>query len=159
MLFNVLVLLSKTGDIYVGALGTDPNIFSPPRPEARQINYEEADAEMNKLNSVIKAIQSQDPTKVAQVVGEELTVKVQVSPHLEPCYHHSLVSDEDGIPMAKISIDLTTSTPLTRIRVGIDAVEPLVVTTSSFILSSLSKCLPYFSELGLVLCPADESKS
>ncbi len=141
LLFNVLTLMSPTGDIYIAALGTDPNIFSPPRPEARQINYEDADTEMSALNKVIKSIQSQDPTNanasMAQI-GNELTIKVEILSHLEPNYHHSLVSDEDGIPMVKIIIELSANSPLTRIRVGIDATEPLVVTKSSFILNSLS---------------------
>lgn len=65
---------------------------------------------------------------------------MDISPHLEPCYHSSLVTDEDGpIPMVKISVQLSTSTPLTRIRVGIDAVEPFMVTRPSFIINSLSK--------------------
>lgn len=66
MLFNVLVIMSSMGDIYIGALGTDPNIFSPPRPEARQINYDEADAEMSSLNQVIKSLQSQDSTQATK---------------------------------------------------------------------------------------------
>ena len=42
--------------------------------------------------------------------------------------------------MAQVSIELTASTPLTRIRVGIDAAEPLIVTRTSFIVNSLSMC-------------------
>ena len=34
--------------------------------------------------------------------GDELSISVEVSPHIEECYHHTLVSDEDGgIPMAQ----------------------------------------------------------
>ena len=57
--FNVLVLLSRNGDICVCALGTDPTLYAAPRPEARPINYEEADVELASLNSIIKASQTQ----------------------------------------------------------------------------------------------------
>lgn len=50
--------MSKSGDLFVGALGTEPALFSAPRPEARQVNYEETDAEMASLNSIIKSAQS-----------------------------------------------------------------------------------------------------
>ena len=71
--------------------------------------------------------------------GDELSINIEVSPHIEECYHHTLVSDEDGgIPMAQVTIELSASAPLTRIRVGIDAAEPLIVTRTSFIINSLS---------------------
>ena len=56
--FNVLVLLSRNGDISVCALGTDPTLYAAPRPDARPINYEEADVELASLNSIIKASQT-----------------------------------------------------------------------------------------------------
>ena len=73
------------------------------------------------------------------IVQDELSVKVEVLPNLEQCYHQTLVMDDDGIPMAKINIELSTSTPLSGIRVGLDVAEPLIVTNSSFIINSLSK--------------------
>ena len=153
MCFNVLALMSPTGDLYVSALGTDLNLFTPPQPEARQINYEEADSEMASLNSIIKNIQSQDPAQITDMGGDELSIEIEVLPNLEPCYHQTMVTDEEGIPMTKILIKLMTSTPLSRIRVGIDVAEPLIVSRSSFILNSLSKCfLPSKSAVdGLIL--------
>ena len=55
--------MSKTGDIYVGVLGTEPSLFSAPRPEARQVNYEETDIEMAALNTIIKTAQTADEGK------------------------------------------------------------------------------------------------
>ena len=138
MCFNVLALMSTSGDLFICALGTDLNLFAPPHPEARQINYEEADAEMASLSSIIKNIQTQDPAQISDIGGDDLNISVEILPNLEHCYHHTMVSDEDGIPMAKITIELRASTPLNRIRIGIDVAEPLVVTRTSFILNSLS---------------------
>ena len=64
MCANVLTIMSCSGDLYIGALGTVPNLFTPPRAEARPINYEESDVEMAKLNSQIKNIQSQEPAQI-----------------------------------------------------------------------------------------------
>ena len=60
---DALVIMSKTGDIYVGVLGTEPSLFSAPRPEARQVNYEETDIEMASLNTIIKTAQTADEGK------------------------------------------------------------------------------------------------
>ena len=57
------MIMSKTGDIYVGVLGTEPSLFSAPRPEARQVNYEETDIEMASLNTIIKTAQTADEGK------------------------------------------------------------------------------------------------
>ena len=92
MCFNVLTLMSRTGDLYIGALGTMPNLFTPPRAEARPINYEESDVEMANLNSQIKSIQSQEPTQILAQGGDELSINVEISPHIEACYHHTLVT-------------------------------------------------------------------
>ena len=51
--------MSKSGDLYVGVLGTEPSLFTAPRPEARQVNYEETDIEMAALNSIIKTAQNE----------------------------------------------------------------------------------------------------
>ena len=75
---------------------------------------------------------------VSEDIRDELSVNIEVSPHLELCHHQSMVSDEDGIPMVRITVSLSSSTPLAKIRVGIDVCEPMVSTRSSFIVQSLS---------------------
>ena len=97
MCFNVLTLMSRTGDLYIAALGTMPNLFTPPRAEARPINYEESDVEMANLNSQIKSIQSQEPTQILAQGGDELSINVEISPHIEACYHHTLVTGKISI--------------------------------------------------------------
>ena len=49
-----------------------------------------------------------------------------------------------------VTIELSASSPLTRIRVGIDAAEPLIVTRTSFIVNSLSKYLLTYYNDGLI---------
>ena len=55
---NLLVLVSKRGDIFVSYLGTDPEVFSAPATITRDVNYEETDKEFGMLTSQIKEAQS-----------------------------------------------------------------------------------------------------
>ena len=73
------------------------------------------------------------------MVKDELSIKIEVTPHIEQCYHSTQVTDEDGVPMVRVQIEFNATAPLSKIRVGIDVTEPLVVTKSSFIINSLSK--------------------
>jgi hypothetical protein len=51
---------------------------------------------------------------VTKAGRESLDVLVEVSGHLERCYHTTMVTDDDGVPMARIVISLRTHSPLTR---------------------------------------------
>lgn len=50
----MIVTLSDIGHLHCAYLGTDPSLFQAPKVEAREINYEEYDAEMNKFQQIIK---------------------------------------------------------------------------------------------------------
>ena len=90
-------------------------------------------------------------------VREELTLKVDFSPHIETCFYNTMVTDDDNLPMTRISVSLSSSSPLTKVRVGIDVMEPLVVTKTSFIVNSLSKLPTYlFSYFSKTFCPKKE---
>jgi hypothetical protein len=52
--------------------------------------------------------------EVTKAGRESLDVLVEVSGHLERCYHTTMVTDDDGVPMARIVISLRTHSPLTR---------------------------------------------
>jgi hypothetical protein len=45
---------------------------------------------------------------------DSLDVVVEISSHLERSYHPTMVSDPDGVPMARVIITLRTNTPLNR---------------------------------------------
>ena len=55
---NLLVLVSKRGDIFISYLGTDPEVFSAPATITRDVNYEETDKEFGMLTTQIKEAQS-----------------------------------------------------------------------------------------------------
>ena len=49
------------------------------------------------------------------------------------------MTDEDGVPMARVVITHRTNMPLNRIRMSIDVAPPLASTHSSIIVNSLSE--------------------
>jgi hypothetical protein len=55
---NLLVLVSKRGDLFVSYLGTDPEVFSAPATITRDVNYEETDREFGMLTNQIKEAQT-----------------------------------------------------------------------------------------------------
>ena len=74
-------------------------------------------------------------------VREELSLKVEASAHIESCFYNTMVVEDENLPMTRITISLSASSPLTKVRVGIDVMEPLVVTKTSFVVNSLSKLI------------------
>uniref|UniRef100_A0A8C9VDG8 Bardet-Biedl syndrome 9 n=1 Tax=Scleropages formosus TaxID=113540 RepID=A0A8C9VDG8_SCLFO len=58
---GVVVTLSGDGHLQCSYMGTDPSFFMAPRVDAREINYEEVDAEMKALQKIIKeAVRTQE---------------------------------------------------------------------------------------------------
>jgi len=53
---GVLITLSDTGRLECSYLGTDPALFIPPTPEARELNYSVMDKEMAFLQKKIKGL-------------------------------------------------------------------------------------------------------
>jgi len=51
---GVLVTLSSAGHLQCSYLGTDPSFFSTPKVDAREVDYEQLDAEMRTLQRFIR---------------------------------------------------------------------------------------------------------
>lgn len=49
-----MVTLSSDGNLQCSYMGTDPSFFTAPKVEAREVNYEEVDAEMRALQKIIR---------------------------------------------------------------------------------------------------------
>uniref|UniRef100_A0A8C0FFJ0 Bardet-Biedl syndrome 9 n=1 Tax=Bubo bubo TaxID=30461 RepID=A0A8C0FFJ0_BUBBB len=61
---GVIVTLSDNGHLQCSYLGTDPSLFQAPQVDSREINYEEFNAEMKKLQKIIKeATKTQDSSE------------------------------------------------------------------------------------------------
>uniref|UniRef100_A0A3Q3MHC2 Bardet-Biedl syndrome 9 n=1 Tax=Mastacembelus armatus TaxID=205130 RepID=A0A3Q3MHC2_9TELE len=58
---GVVVSLSSDGHLLCSYMGTDPSFFSTPKVDAREADYEQVDAEMKKLQKIIRdATRTQD---------------------------------------------------------------------------------------------------
>ncbi|XP_058039838.1 protein PTHB1 isoform X3 [Ahaetulla prasina] len=139
---GVIVTLSDSGYLQCSYLGTDPSLFQAPKVEARNINYAEYDAEMNKLQKIIK-----DARKIKDILpksekSEDFVLGVTVLPDLDSVSQS--VDTEikaEVIPSVKIKIEVESRLPtLTKLTVCVPC--PLSLTQNSFILeleSSVSK--------------------
>uniref|UniRef100_A0A8C9WPV2 Bardet-Biedl syndrome 9 n=1 Tax=Scleropages formosus TaxID=113540 RepID=A0A8C9WPV2_SCLFO len=78
---GVVVTLSGDGHLQCSYMGTDPSFFMAPRVDAREINYEEVDAEMKALQKIIK-----------EAVKSRLTVQ---SPKLNVCVQPPLAVTQE----------------------------------------------------------------
>ena len=141
LLKNLLVLVSKKGDIFVSYLGTDPEVFSAPATITRDVNYEETDKEFEALTAQIKQSQSSGSfePQAAKVQGD-LIMTVSVDPHFQRCYLETQVTDEeDGILMGKIVVKLKTNSPLSKVRVTLSAEYPVTVSEPTHVVNSLTE--------------------
>uniref|UniRef100_A0A7N8XBG6 Bardet-Biedl syndrome 9 n=1 Tax=Mastacembelus armatus TaxID=205130 RepID=A0A7N8XBG6_9TELE len=69
---GVVVSLSSDGHLLCSYMGTDPSFFSTPKVDAREADYEQVDAEMKKLQKIIR-----DATRT-QGVGSSTVVAFSV---------------------------------------------------------------------------------
>uniref|UniRef100_A0A8C0IFZ5 Bardet-Biedl syndrome 9 n=1 Tax=Bubo bubo TaxID=30461 RepID=A0A8C0IFZ5_BUBBB len=76
---GVIVTLSDNGHLQCSYLGTDPSLFQAPQVDSREINYEEFNAEMKKLQKIIK-----EATKTQGILLPFLRVTAQ-KPNLAVC--------------------------------------------------------------------------
>uniref|UniRef100_A0A8C3TES9 Bardet-Biedl syndrome 9 n=1 Tax=Chelydra serpentina TaxID=8475 RepID=A0A8C3TES9_CHESE len=65
---GVIVTLSDSGHLQCSYLGTDPSLFQAPKVESREINYEELDREMKKLQKIIKESTKTQGTSILRIV-------------------------------------------------------------------------------------------
>uniref|UniRef100_A0A3Q1JHN9 Bardet-Biedl syndrome 9 n=1 Tax=Anabas testudineus TaxID=64144 RepID=A0A3Q1JHN9_ANATE len=64
---GVVVSLSSDGHLLCSYMGTDPSFFSTPKVDAREADYEQVDAEMKKLQKIIReATRTQETTLMSK---------------------------------------------------------------------------------------------
>uniref|UniRef100_A0A670XQX9 Bardet-Biedl syndrome 9 n=1 Tax=Pseudonaja textilis TaxID=8673 RepID=A0A670XQX9_PSETE len=80
---GVIVTLSDSGYLQCSYLGTDPSLFQAPKVEARNINYAEYDAEMNKLQKIIKEVRKIKDILPKSEKSEDFALGVTVLPDLD----------------------------------------------------------------------------
>ncbi|XP_031552881.1 protein PTHB1-like [Actinia tenebrosa] len=133
---GVIVTLDEVGFLQCSYLGTDPSMMVTPAPEARDINYEEADSEMRDLQKVIResTISSEILPRTQQ--KEDLLIRVQVPLTLDKV-SQSMVdeADEDSCPSITITIMLESLAlrPIENVVLSINASAPIMCNRSSIV--------------------------
>ena len=79
-----------------------------------------------------------EPT-AAKVQGG-LSVTATVGQQLQNCYFETQVTDDvsgggSGVPMARVSVQLRTNCPLSKVRVTLSADHPLVVSQTTHVIN------------------------
>ncbi|NXX93256.1 PTHB1 protein, partial [Centropus bengalensis] len=135
---GVIVTLSDDGHLQCSYLGTDPSIFQAPRVESREINYEELEAEMKKLQKIIKeATLTQDILPKSEK-HRDLTVRAEVSPDLDA--ESQAIDSEvkaEAVPSVTVKITIQSRVTAQKPNLAVSVQAPLAVTCDQFVFDDL----------------------
>jgi len=133
---GVIVTLDETGYLHCAYLGTDPSMMVTPAPEARDINYEEADVEMRELQKEIKesTISSEILPRAQQ--KEDLLISVHVPTSLDSV-SQSAVDDGDDESFPSITVTITLKSqapsPIENVVLSVISSPPIMCNRSSIV--------------------------
>ncbi|TMS10975.1 Protein PTHB1 [Larimichthys crocea] len=135
---GVVISLSSDGHLLCSYMGTDPSFFSTPKVDAREVDYEQVDAEMKKLQKYIReASRTQDilPKSDAE---DDLVVTAAVSPNMDS-QSLALIQDIDGvlIPSVTIQVKVKASCVVQSSKLTVSIQPPLAVTQDQFVLEPM----------------------
>ncbi|NXJ70460.1 PTHB1 protein, partial [Rostratula benghalensis] len=131
---GVIVTLSDNGHLQCSYLGTDPSLFQAPRVESREINYEEFEAEMKKLQKIIKeAAKTQDILPRSEK-HRDLIVTAEVSPHLDT---ESRAMDSEAVPSVTVKVTIQSRVAAQKPSLAVCVQAPLAVTCDQFFFEDL----------------------
>lgn len=136
---GVVVSLSSDGHLLCSYMGTDPSFFSTPRVDARDVDYEQMEAELKTLQKNIReASRTQDILPKADS-QEDLTVTAVVSNSMDSP-SHALIQDIDGlsVPSVTVQLNLKSSGVVQTPRLNVLVQPPLSVTQSNFALGTMN---------------------
>ncbi|XP_027142676.1 protein PTHB1 isoform X2 [Larimichthys crocea] len=135
---GVVISLSSDGHLLCSYMGTDPSFFSTPKVDAREVDYEQVDAEMKKLQKYIReASRTQDilPKSDAE---DDLVVTAAVSPNMDS-QSLALIQDIDGVPIPSVTIQVKVkaSCVVQSSKLTVSIQPPLAVTQDQFVLEPM----------------------
>ncbi|XP_077432794.1 protein PTHB1 isoform X2 [Vanacampus margaritifer] len=135
---GAVVSLSWDGHLLCSYMGTDPSFFSTPKVDAREVDYEQADAEMKRLQKFIReAGRTQDILPKGES-EKDLTVTACVSPDMD-IPSRALIQDMDDFPVPSVTVRVTVKarSPLASSKLTVGVQPPLAVTEDQFALEPL----------------------
>ncbi|KAK3082884.1 hypothetical protein FSP39_007920 [Pinctada imbricata] len=141
---GIVVTLSDTGRLECLYLGTDPALFIPPVPEARELNYGEMDREMAQLQKRMKQSSNKPVIMPNAKQEDDLQILVQVNPGLDDNSVATGLEYEDPDPVPSISarIQLKSRLTIENITVSMHADWPLACNCGSYEVSSVDPSNP-----------------
>ncbi|NWY02205.1 PTHB1 protein, partial [Nothoprocta ornata] len=130
---GVIVTLSDSGHLQCSYLGTDPSLFQAPKIESREINYEELDAEMKKLQKIIK-----EATKTQDILPNsererDLIVIAEVSPELDA--ESQAIDSEvkaEAVPSVTVKITIQSRVTAQKPKLAVCVEAPLALSCDQF---------------------------
>ncbi|XP_067305516.1 protein PTHB1 isoform X2 [Pseudorasbora parva] len=135
---GLVVTLSADGRLHCSYMGTDPSFFTAPKVEAREVNYEEVDSEMKRLQKVIReATKTQDILPRAET-EEELSLTTVVSSQLDQV-SCAVIAEMSGVPVPSVSVKvkIASRTAVLSPKLTVCVQPPLAVTQDQFVLDSM----------------------
>ncbi|XP_013877063.1 protein PTHB1 [Austrofundulus limnaeus] len=157
---GVVVSLSSDGHLFCSYMGTDPSFFSTPKVDAREVDYEQVDVEMKKLQRFIReATRTQDILPKTNSL-EDLSVTASVSSSLDKP-SQALIQDIDGLPVPSVTVQVKVkaNSALQSSKLSICVQPPLAVTQDQFVLEPMgvgsTKVVAFFAFLNGRYPPAD----
>ncbi|XP_060103624.1 protein PTHB1 [Heteronotia binoei] len=132
---GVIVALSDSGCLQCSYLGTDPSLFQAPKVEARVINYEEYDAEMNKLQKIIKEATKNKDVLLRSEKKVELALSAVVLSSLDKV--SQAIDSEvraEVVPSVTVKITLESRLRPLKIKLSVCVQPPLALTHDRFTL-------------------------
>nr|XP_061789353.1 protein PTHB1-like [Nerophis lumbriciformis] len=135
---GAVVSLSWDGHLLCSYMGTDPSFFSTPKVDAREVDYEQADAEMKQLYKFIReASRTQDILPKGEN-EENVTVTACVSSNMD-IPSQALIQDMAGFPVPSVNVKVTVkaNSVLASSRLIVGVQPPLAVTQDQFVLEPL----------------------
>ncbi|KAJ8377428.1 hypothetical protein AAFF_G00260330 [Aldrovandia affinis] len=136
---GVVVTLGAGGLLQCSYMGTDPSFFMAPKVEAREVNYEEVDAELKTLNKVIReASRTQDILPKGDA-DEELLVTATVSANMD-AISKAVIPEICGIPVPSVTVKITVKcrSAVQSPRLSVCVQPPLSVSQDQFVFDSLA---------------------
>ncbi|XP_026173649.1 protein PTHB1 isoform X2 [Mastacembelus armatus] len=135
---GVVVSLSSDGHLLCSYMGTDPSFFSTPKVDAREADYEQVDAEMKKLQKIIRdATRTQDILPKTNT-DDDLIVTAVVSSSMDSP-SQALIPDINGrpVPSVAVQVKVKASCVLQSSKLTVSVQPPLAVTQDQFVLEPM----------------------
>ncbi|XP_071822980.1 protein PTHB1-like isoform X3 [Apostichopus japonicus] len=142
---GVITSLDADGHLACSYLGTDPSLLVVPTPESREINYDEQDEEMKKLQQTIRELSHSADILPKTGTQDELIIKAHVPSNLDKnsvCEYllsssveispEDGVKDQDPMPSLTVKISLSSRSGLQNVRLLIFSPFPISANQGTF---------------------------